>query len=237
MERVNVLINRLKEQLDEQVAKENLLMTAQMLVAELQHQHQPTIKSKVAITMPSTQQYSYQELATEVVLEPFVEKVNLAVPEPMETDNFIAEEEIIGKEEDKVFKQTHFFSDAFITIPTLPQLEKKELFELNDTMVLEAENNNTRWNENKVEVAAVLERTPIKDFKKAININDRYLFINELFRGDEAMYERSLKTIQGFSILPEATFWIQRELKLKLGWSEESQAVKLFDQLVNRRFS
>ena len=167
MERVNVLINRLKEQLDEQVANDNLLMTAQMLVAELQHQHQPNVNSKVAITMPSMKQYKYHERYTEVVLEPVVEAGNLAVPEPMETDSFIAEEEIIGKEEDMVFNQTHFFKDAFTAIPTLLPLEKKELFELNDTMVLEAENINTRWNERKVEVAAVLERTPIKDFKKA----------------------------------------------------------------------
>ena len=51
------------------------------------------------------------------------------------------------------------------------------------------------------------------------------------------MYERSLKTINSYSFLPEAEFWIQRELKLKLGWPEDSDTVKLFDQLVKRRFS
>jgi hypothetical protein len=51
------------------------------------------------------------------------------------------------------------------------------------------------------------------------------------------MYERSIKTIDGFSIYPEAQFWIQRELKLKIGWNEDSVTVKHFDQLVKRRFS
>jgi hypothetical protein len=51
------------------------------------------------------------------------------------------------------------------------------------------------------------------------------------------MYERSIKTIDGFSIYPEAQFWIQRELKLKIGWNEDSATVKHFDQLVKRRFS
>ena len=91
--------------------------------------------------------------------------------------------------------------------------------------------------EEKKEVAAVLQGTPVKDLRKAIGINDRYLFINELFRGDENMYERSLKTINGFNIYPEAEYWIQRELKVKLGWLEEQEAVKVFDQLVKRRFS
>ena len=51
------------------------------------------------------------------------------------------------------------------------------------------------------------------------------------------MYERSLKTINSFNIYPEAEYWIQRELKVKLGWLEEQEAVKVFDQLVKRRFS
>ncbi len=241
MERVTILINRLNEQLQQQAPTDNLLVTAQMLVAQLQQKHIPAANSKVAVTMPVVHHHTYAETientTTLVIDEPMVAVADLVLPQPIETDTFIAEEEMVAKEEDVVFKQNHFFNDAFAAIPTLPFQPQKEVFELNDVMVLEAENNNSKWNENKVEVAAILERTPIKDFKKAININDRYLFINELFRGDEAMYERSLKTIQGFTILPEATFWIQRELKLKLGWAEGTQAVKLFDQLVSRRFS
>jgi len=81
-----------------------------------------------------------------------------------------------------------------------------------------------------------LKDGPIKDLKKAIGINDQYLFINELFRGDQTMYERSIKTINSFNIYGEAELWIKRELKLKLGWNESSDVVRLFDQLVRRRF-
>jgi hypothetical protein len=63
------------------------------------------------------------------------------------------------------------------------------------------------------------------------------VFISELFRGDEAMYERSIKTINGFRILPEAEYWMQRELKVKLGWDENREATRHFYQLVKRRFS
>jgi len=76
----------------------------------------------------------------------------------------------------------------------------------------------------------------VKDLKKAIGVNDRFLFINELFRGDEAMYERSIKTINNFSILAEAEYWIRRELKIKIGWTDADPIVKQFDQLVRRRF-
>ena len=94
-----------------------------------------------------------------------------------------------------------------------------------------------KLNQNKAEVSHKLKDEPVKDLRKAIGVNDRFLYINELFRGDEAMYERSIKTINNFSILAEAEFWIRRELKVKIGWSESDPVVKQFDQLVRRRFS
>jgi hypothetical protein len=96
---------------------------------------------------------------------------------------------------------------------------------------------NDKLKQGKTELLEILKETPIKDLRKAIGINDRFLFIDELFRGDEAMYERSIKTINGFNIYPEAEYWISRELKVKLGWNNDSKAVQHFDQIVKRRFS
>lgn len=230
MERVNVLINKLKEQLTEQAATANLLITAQMLVIELQQKPLQKTSGKVAVTMPFIQ--------TETYIAPAIVTDILEIQQPLNIEHLNAKEEIVSKKEPVGYKQTYFFEDTYRTIPTVAFQTQKEIYELNDAIVItEEESINTKWQDKQIEVATLLERSPIKDFRKAVNINDRYLFINDLFRGDEAMYERSLKTIQGFSIMPEATFWIQRELKLKLGWKEGSQAVKLFDQLVSRRFS
>ena len=55
--------------------------------------------------------------------------------------------------------------------------------------------------------------------------------------GDEAMYERSIKTINSFHILAEAEYWIERELKVKLGWDDGKTTTQHFYQLVKRRFS
>ncbi len=109
--------------------------------------------------------------------------------------------------------------------------------EWNEVIAVNEESLNEKLRVERIELGAKLKDAPIRDLKKAIGINDRYLFINELFRGDETMYERSIKTINSFSILPEAEYWIQRELKLKVGWNEDSEAVQHFDQLVRRRFS
>ena len=87
------------------------------------------------------------------------------------------------------------------------------------------------------ELAEALSREPIRNLKKAIGINDRYLLIQELFEGDEKKFEQVIKTIDTFRVLAEASFYIERELKSKPTYQKDSPAAQLFDQLINRRFS
>jgi hypothetical protein len=223
MERVGTLINKLKEQFEQQADADKLAVTAQMLLAELQaNQSAKSSDSKVSVVLPS---------------------VSVSAAQPVRESQQIAPE----KTEKPV---SNWLFEMPVEIPTLmhqaasPEpvtkdtpAPKKELFEFNTLLATHTESLNEKLKEERVEVAAALQGTPIRDLKKAIGINDRFLFVNDLFRGDENMYERSIKTINGFSIYPEAQYWIQRELKVKLSWPDHSEAVKIFDQLVKRRFS
>ncbi len=76
----------------------------------------------------------------------------------------------------------------------------------------------------------------VKDLKKGINDDEKELFIRELFMGDVAMYERSIRTINNFHAYAEAEYWIRRELKTKLGWAVDDPAVIRFDLIVRKRF-
>jgi hypothetical protein len=109
--------------------------------------------------------------------------------------------------------------------------------EVNDVIGSGTSSLNDKLKSEVADLKSALNDTPVRDLKKAIGVNDRYVFINQLFRGDEVMYERSLKTINGFRILPEAEYWMERELKVKLGWDENREATRHFYQLVKRRFS
>lgn len=130
--------------------------------------------------------------------------------------------------------------------PAAPKVEavpEKEVYELKPNREIHEllgnsqESLNDRLKEEKTELGHKLTGSPIKDLRKAIGINDRFTFINELFRGDEAMYERSLKTINDFNVYSEAEYWINRELTFKLGWVETQSIVQHFYHLVRRRFS
>lgn len=125
-------------------------------------------------------------------------------------------------------------------IPTLAQQPRADEApkEINETIHPELPSLNDILKAPATELSEKLhQETPVRDLKKAIGINERYQYIHELFRGDEVMYERSIKTINSFSIWPEAEYWIRRELKTKLGWNDQDPAVKQFDHLIKRRFS
>lgn len=227
MERAGTLINKLKEQFEQQADAGKMAVTAQLLLSELQKNiTRPSIGTNVSVVLPKV------SILVNQAVEEKIEEAD-PIPDP------VTEEPVTNG----------LYFDVAAAIPTLAHqtyevvetiTEKqvqKEHFEYNTALASRSESLNDRLKENKVEVVTTLQGTPIRDLKKAIGINDRFLFVNDLFRGDENMYERSLKTINGFSIFPEAEYWIQRELKVKLGWSDDSESVKLFDQLIRRRFS
>ncbi len=219
MERIGVLINKLKEQYDQHADEHAIMITAQMLMGELQQQNNASNNSykKVSVIMPAKNAATVSENGNAVKEDFDNGKKNFPEKEKNEKTNWM-------------FESTN-------EAPTLSQ-QKKEVYELNESIGNIYQNSlNEKLREEKTELGNVLQDTPVKDLKKAIGINDRYLFINELFRGDETMYERSIKTINSFSIFAEAEYWILRELKLKLAWSESNPVVQQFDQLVKRRFS
>lgn len=110
--------------------------------------------------------------------------------------------------------------------------------EINEFVVDPTVQLNQKLQEKKVELGEVLGTGPkISDIRKAISINDKYQMISSLFRNDENMFERSIRTLNNFGSLAEARYWMQRELVLKLAWDEKDELVQQFYRLVSRRFA
>ena len=96
---------------------------------------------------------------------------------------------------------------------------------------------NDRLRDEKPILAETMQGGPIKDLRKGISLNERYQLVKELFEGDETRFDKAIKTINSFSILAEAEFWMERELRSKPGWPTQSPSAQLLDQLIKRRFS
>ncbi|WP_188316038.1 hypothetical protein [Chitinophaga agrisoli] len=109
--------------------------------------------------------------------------------------------------------------------------------EINELAAQGAPSLNEKLKQSKSEIGERLGEMPVKNLKQAIGINDKFQFIQELFRGDVDMYERSIKTINEFHTLQEAEYWIERELKIRQGWLDDTRTVQHFYSLVKKRFS
>lgn len=250
MERVKTLVEKLKQLLETGATADQMLRTAQMLVAELNHltrnQHKSsTGKASVVIPAPA-QIFENQKLNSPVSEEEKVFEILQVDEEEIEKELAELKKQANGrdkKEKEELSVPVNQF-DPITDVPTLAHqphvLSSQKLFQGKieyPDLSEQDESLNDKLKQLRTELSESLSSTPIKDLKKAIGINDRFLFINELFRNDEAMYERSIKTIQNFSIYAEAEFWIRRELRLKLGWSSfDQKIVRQFDDLVRRRF-
>lgn len=109
--------------------------------------------------------------------------------------------------------------------------------EINESVAQASPSLNERLKSSQVDLGAKLSSGGISDLRQALGLNDRFLYINELFRGDQDMFERSMITINNARTLNEARYWIERELKIKLGWLEDHPLVQQFYELVRKRFS
>lgn len=236
MERTGVLINKLKEQFEQGASPSQLMITLQLLQNELvAAQSSETTKylgtSKVSVVMPRKVIMENRHGSDSPVVkaaELVAETVKKTIPVkeiPADHTSYTPPQK----------SQIDFVFDAPADVPTLAQGDIAK--EINDLVSDKNTSLNDKLKQQKTELSEVLKDTPIKDLRKAIGINDRYVFINDLFRGDEAMYERSIKTINAFNIYPEAEYWMNRELKVKLGWDDTKETVVHFYQLVKRRFS
>ncbi len=250
MERVGTLIHKLKDLFDQGASSEQLTAAAQMLLSELETANPPmlqpekTSKMGVSVVMPRGTRIQKPEQLIQAKLpldipDDTPKEVPVEIPTVTAIQDPIA---FVATSKGPAISEMNsgWLFDTATEIPTLAlQPKKNEFAEINQLMesIHSMPVLNEKLRANQIEIGTLLNNEPIKELKKGIGINDRFLFVQELFRGDESMYERSIKTIDGFSIYPEAQFWIQRELKLKIGWNEDSVTVKHFDQLVKRRFS
>ena len=251
MERVETLINILVEKLQKKASANEMLTTVKMLESELQH-----IKT---ITPPEVASSTTAiNISKQIMPEKPVEEERLPAEEEKTVEVLQIDEADLEAELEEIKKTTEERNkftvqnkpapsfDYLDDIPTLANrqmnvpvstavLHTKEIHEILPVNNAASVNETLRTTQN--EVSDALKDAPVKDLRKAIGINDRFVFLKELFRGDDAMYERSIKTINAFAIYPEAEYWIRRELKLKLGWDDKNETVKQFDQLVRRRFA
>ena len=84
-------------------------------------------------------------------------------------------------------------------------------------------------------LAAKLQQAPVRDLKSAIGINDKFLFVNELFGGSMEKYNKSIDNLNDLKTLNGAMIYLN-ELKIELQWNSSNEAYQKLKDLVSHKF-
>ncbi len=85
-------------------------------------------------------------------------------------------------------------------------------------------------------IADKMQKSKISNIREAIGINDKFLFINQLFSGDLEKYNMILDEFNDLSTKQGVDTYL-REIKIQYRWNQESDAYIRFKEIVDRKFS
>lgn len=86
-------------------------------------------------------------------------------------------------------------------------------------------------NSKEADIASTLQSKPISNIASAIGVNDRFLFINELFKGDTDQYNQTIKVLNDAANFNEAYNYIFEHFD----WDMDSDIVQKILELVRRK--
>ncbi|MFR7708471.1 MAG: hypothetical protein ACLUZZ_05220 [Alistipes inops] len=81
------------------------------------------------------------------------------------------------------------------------------------------------------DVASVLGHEKAGSLRRMIGLNDRYMFIRDLFGGDADAYEEALSRLDGFTSIEDAMLFIHD----RYGWNSSSEAALLLSDMLARK--
>ncbi len=86
--------------------------------------------------------------------------------------------------------------------------------------------------QNLRDVSSVLQSRPITSIESSIGLNDKFSFIRELFKGDQALYTSTIKRLDNSSNFDEATNYLHQNFN----WDMENMTVQRLLDLVKRKY-
>jgi len=117
--------------------------------------------------------------------------------------------------------------------PLRPQVdtdEKEGMLTINQRISAQINANSSRNTEH-------VSAQPISDLKQAITLNDKLLYIKDLFNGYNLAYSEALDILNRFNSFDEAENFLKTSYAVKNNWDSKPSTTEKFYDLLRRRFS
>jgi len=241
MERAEHLIEKLRVQIRSGEPVEQLLTTLRVLYAEIRgdvsERGQMSQAGSVAVILPGADDISEPSVPTSSL------RPEERVVQPLEVDEKELEEELHAIREAAEFKNAvsaHLPGESPSKDPANPEVpvtvEEAGRWTRQAAEGTGPDSLNDRLGNREREVSERLADEQVPDLRKAISLNDRFRFTNELFQGDHSLYDEAIRNLNGFGSMDQALRWLETECFGKLGWKVDDELCVQFVSLVRRRF-
>lgn len=198
----------------------------------------PVVDNPVQEVVIEKTEQPKEEKETVLVEKTIVEKEEIIEPEPVvekveETEKTEIKDVFLNFETVTDSKN----SDEEDSIQEENKVEKEKTVETNDVFEEQILENIAERLEKKEDdsLAAKLQHQPIGDLREAIGVNDKFLFVNDLFFGSMEKYNKSINQLNEFKTYYGArTYFL--EMKIDLQWDTKTEAYKKLELLIMRKF-
>ncbi len=115
--------------------------------------------------------------------------------------------------------------------PVVTETKGKKVF-LSDTFQTQHtyRNENIRKTHPKKNLSSKLKDRPITDLRRSIGLNEKFMFIRDLFHGDSAGYDQAIQFINTASSRKKV-----EEFVTQFNWNKKHEATQQFMDLVQRK--
>jgi len=102
------------------------------------------------------------------------------------------------------------------------KLGTSELHPINETLAQQKTGN---------DLSSKLQTSPLNSIVSGIGLNDKFLYIRELFKGDNKLYGNTIKRLDSIDTFANALNYIQHHFE----WDEKNETFQKFIHLLQRR--
>jgi hypothetical protein len=206
----------------------------------IEEQDEPAIPEwKFELNNDSNQSFDYEDKATEDLfdrpltkeeLEVIEEKTQLKVQysDDLET---ITEElpESVIIEENSTEPEIKILESVTSEEPLMIKSDLEEqALTMNDILASQTSQNT---------VSSQFNQRQVNDLKSLINLNDKLLFVRDLFNGYSLAYSEAIEILNRFDNFESADNFLKQNYLSKNNWAEKQHVADKFYEILNKRFS
>ena len=160
-------------------------------------------------------------------------------------ENIVEEQEVLPVKEDPAEEETSEVIEDLNVVPLQEKTVPVNNFQAQEVMETKpaAEEKVPTLNEilaagkSNENMAAKISRNEDRDLKSMIKLNDKLMFVRDLFNGYSLAYSEAIDMVNRFDNFKAAENFLLQNYAAKNRWSEKQQTVDQFYEVLNKRFS